>query len=294
MPSEQFAFVVDLLRQTRDAEATLEERRAGAEAAAEQFTPPPDVSFDSVNAGGVPSEWVEAAGASRDRAILYIHGGAYVSCSPRTHRRLTSALSKQTKARVLAIDYRLGPEHPFPAAVDDALDAYRWLLERVPSECIAVAGDSAGGGLCAALLVLARDKGVPLPSCAVLISPWADLEMTSEAIESKQDVDPMLNGPRLKASADMYLGGADARSPLASPVYADLHGLPPLLIHAGENEILVDDATWLADRAREAGVDVTIDVVPEMIHVWHIFTGVTPESDEAVAKVAAFVRQALA
>jgi monoterpene epsilon-lactone hydrolase len=285
VPSKAFEFIANAMRERNNQVLTLDERRAASEGAIDLMPPPDDVIFTDAHAGGVPAEWVEAPDASRERAILYLHGGAYVICSPRTHRRLTAALSREARARVLAIDYRLAPEHPFPAAVDDAVAAYKWLLERTASEHIAVAGDSAGGGLTLALLLRLRDERIPMPACAVLLSPWADLD-TAYAAEG----DIMLNAVRLKESADMYLAGADARSPLASPVFADLRGLPPMLIHAAAEEMLADDAVRVADRARHDGVQVTLDLVPEMFHVWHIFAGYVPESDEAVANVGQFLR----
>lgn len=286
MPSEAFESIAKAMRERNDQVLSLEERRAGSEAATDLMPPPSDVTFTDAHAGGVPAEWVEAPQASRDRVVLYLHGGAYVICSPRTHRRVTAAISQQAHARVLAIDYRLAPEHPFPAALDDAVAAYRWLLQRTPSEHIAVAGDSAGGGLALALLLRLRDERLPLPACAVLISPWTDLECVHDV-----EGDVMLNAARLKESADMYLAGTDARSPFASPVYADLTGLPPMLIHVAGAEMLLDDATRLEVRAKQDGVDVTIEVTPDMFHVWHIFAGYVPEADVAVAKVGAFLRE---
>jgi acetyl esterase/lipase len=226
--------------------------------------------------------------------VLSIHGGAFVLLRADTFAGMDAGWALRHNCVVASVDYRLAPEHPFPAAIDDSVASYRWLLERLPSESIAIAGDSAGGGLVLATLIRARDEGLPLPACAVAISPWTDLELTGSSVESLQPLDPMLDAGRLKESAGLYLNGTDARAPLASPIYADLHGLPPLLIHAGTNEILVDDATRLEERARAAGVDVTLDVVPEMVHVWHIFAGAAPESDEAVAKVGAFVRRYVA
>ncbi len=285
MPSDAFQFIAKAMRERNNQESTLEQRRANSEAASGLMPPPDDVTFTAAQAGGVPAEWVEAPNASRDRAVLYLHGGAYVHSSPRTHRRLTAAISREAHARVLAIEYRLAPEHPCPAAVDDAVAAYRWLLERNAAEHIAVAGDSAGGGLALALMLQLREERIPLPACAVLISPWTDL-----STEHPPTADAMLNAARLKESADWYLGGADPRSPLASPVYGDLSGFPPLLVHAASDEMLRDDAVHVAERAKDAGVDVTIEIVPDMFHVWHIFAGYMPESDEAVAKIGEFVR----
>lgn len=272
----------------------LAERRAQIEANAKKSPPPPDVSFEDVDAGGVPGEWVSAPGAGTDRTILYLHGGAYTICSPRTHRRLTAALSRETGWRVLAADYRLAPEHPFPAAVEDAVAVYRWLLARgAEPGHVAIAGDSAGGGLTVATLVALRDRGLALPGAAVAISPWADLELAGESMTTKADVDPLLSPQRLKESADAYLAGTDARAPLASPIYADLTGLCPLLVHVAGREVLLDDAIRLTERARECGVDVSLEISSEMIHVWHVFAGVFPEADEGVRRIAKFLRERL-
>jgi acetyl esterase/lipase len=291
MPSEAFEGLVALMQAEEAIEMPIPERRALIEEMSSLTPPPDDVTFEEVDAAGVPSEWVTAPGATSDRTIFYLHGGAYTICSPRTHRRLTSQLSRATGARVLAVEYRLAPEDPYPAAIEDAVAAYRWLIEGgTAAEHIAIAGDSAGGGLTIATLVAARDKGLPLPIAAVTISPWADLEMTGGSMTTKADADPMINRERLKDSADAYLNGVDARTPLASPIYADLKGLPPLFIHVGGRETLLDDAHRLAERARSDGVDVTIEVEDEMIHVWHLFVGITPESEEGVNRVAKFLR----
>lgn len=295
MPSEALEAIVALLRERNSSTLPLAERRAAAEDTASLFPPPDDVRFTDADAGGVPAEWTVAPGASADRVVLYFHGGAYSTCSPRTHRRFTAALSRETGANVLVPDYRLAPEHAFPAAVDDAVCAYRWLLNRgLATGHLAVAGDSAGGGLTIAALVAARDAGLRLPAAAAVLSPWTDLELAGESIKTKVDVDPTIQVQSVKESADWYLAGADPRNPLASPIHADLTGLPPLLVHVGSREVLLDDATRLAERARDCGVDVTLEIWPEMIHVWHLFTGLVPEADEGMRRVAKFLREHLA
>lgn len=295
MASEAFESIVQLMAANSSMDLPLLERRAALEEGAAALPPPPGTSFEEIEAGGVPAEWVTASGVSDDRVLLYLHGGAYTICSPRTHRRITAALSKETGVRVLAADYRLAPEHPFPAAVEDALAVYRWLLGNGHAAArVAVVGDSAGGGLAVAMLLAARDAGLPMPAAAVTISPWADLVLDSESLETKADVDPMLSRERLTQAAGQYLGGADAADPKASPVYADMRGLPPLLVHVGGREILLDDAKRLAQRAEQHGVDVTLEVEEEMIHVWHILAGLTPEGDEGIRRVAAFLREHLA
>lgn len=291
MPSEAFDALVDLVAQSDALDMPLIERRAAVEEGAKLIELAQDVVVEEVDARGVPSEWVTIRGADTSPVLLYLHGGAYVICSPRTHRRLTSALAREGGVRVLAPDYRLAPEHPFPAAVDDAVAAYAWLLEQgaTPGQ-IAVAGDSAGGGLVVAMLVAARDRGLPMPASVVTISPWADLQVSSDSITSKSADDPMIAPDRLRESAAHYLAGADARTPTASPVFADLTGLPPMLIHVGGREVLLDDARALARRAQACGVEATLEVHDEMIHVWHVFAGLAPEADDGVRRVAQFLR----
>ncbi len=225
--------------------------------------------------------------------MLYLHGGGYVMGSLATHRKLAGDISRAAGARVLLIEYRLAPEHPHPAAVDDAVAAYRWLqAEGFDAARLAIAGDSAGGGLTIATLVALRDAGDPMPAAAVAISPWADLTMEAASIESRAHLDPVVGGPDLARFAGWYLDGADARHPTASPAHADLTGLPPLLVHVGEAEVLVDDSLLLTERCRADGVDVTLEEWPEMIHVWHVFAGRVPESTAAVDRVGEFLRAA--
>lgn len=271
---------------------TVEQQRAGFEQIAGLFPLDADIRCEPVTANGVKSEWVSAPDADAGRAILYLHGGGYVIGSINTHRSLAARLSRAAKARVLVIDYRLAPEHPHPAAVDDALAAYRWLLAQglAPAR-IAVAGDSAGGGLTAATLVAIRDAKLPVPAAAALLSPWVDLEAIGESMTSKDSVDPMVHKEGLLAMAKAYLGGQHPRTPLAAPLYADLAGLPPLLIQVGTAETLLDDASRLAERARKAGVNVTYEPWQNMIHVWQLFAPMLDEGQQAIEKIGAFVRK---
>jgi len=254
---------------------------------------PEEARCAPVNAGGVPAESVAAPGAEAGD-ILYLHGGGYVIGSPATHRNLAYNLSIESGCRALVLDYRLAPEHPFPAAVDDAVAGYRWLVEGgARPERIAVAGDSAGGGLAVATLVAIREQGLPMPAAAVSISPWIDLEGLGGSIKSKAAVDPMVQKDRLSEMARLYLDGADPRSPLAAPLYADLAGLPPLLIQVGTAEILLDDAIRLADRAKAAGVETVLEQAEEMIHVWHLFAPMLSEGREAIGRAGTFIRDRL-
>ncbi|HXZ85388.1 MAG TPA: alpha/beta hydrolase [Myxococcota bacterium] len=273
--------------------ASVAEMRAGMESMLAGLQLPAGVIREPRELNGVPAEWVSMPGAAADRAVLYLHGGGYVLGSIATHRELAARISAASGARVLVIDYRLGPEHPFPAAVEDALKAYRWLLEAgfAPGR-IAVAGDSAGGGLTVAALLAARDAKLPLPATGVCISPWLDLEGSGTSMTSKAAEDPIVQKEPLRLLAGHYLGSADPRTPLASPLYADLRGLPPLLIQVGSAETLLDDSTRIADKLRAAKVDVELEVWPEMIHVWHAFA-MLPEAGQAVARIGQHLRKRL-
>lgn len=245
-----------------------------------------------VNAGGVPAEWISGPGASEDRVILYVHGGGYVMGSIATHREMVARLSKASGARGLALDYRLAPEYPFPAAVDDATAAYRWLLsQNIKPAHIVVAGDSAGGGLALATLIALRDAKVPLPAAGVCISPWADMEGTGASMTTRAKVDPVVQKQGLLGMAQLYLGGKDPKSPLAAPLHANFAGLPPLLIQVGDAETLLDDSNRVAEKAKKAGVKVDLEVWPEMPHVWHLFAPFLPEGQQAIDKVGKYVRQ---
>ena len=291
MASEQLETIVTLLRARPITDApTIEAMRAGMDSFIGAFVPPAELRLEAVDAGGVAAEWTIGATAQELPVVLYLHGGGYCLGSIATHRGLCSNLSAATNGRVLSVDYRLAPEHPFPAAVDDAVAAYRWLVgQGVPASKIVIAGDSAGGGLTLATLVALRDQQLDRPAAGVAISPWTDMELTGDSMDSRADVDPMVGRDGLKLMADAYVAGGDVRDPLASPLHADLTGLPPILIHVGDSETLLDDAVRFAERANHAGVDVTLDVWPEMIHVWHAFAPMLPEALEAIDQIGAFI-----
>ncbi len=245
-----------------------------------------------VDAGGVRAEWISTPGASRERVVLYLHGGGYVLGSINSHRDMIVRLSAACRARVLALDYRLAPEHPHPAAVEDATAAYRWLLAQgIDPKRVVVAGDSAGGGLTVATLVALRDGGEALPAAGVCLSPWVDLEGSGESMTTRAHLDPMVTCEMIQMMGQIYLGGKDPRTPLAAPLHADLTGLPPMLIQVGTAETLYDDATRLAERARAAGVTVTLEPWDEMIHVWQIFARELPEGQAAIERIGEFVRE---
>ena len=250
---------------------------------------PDGVTCTPAEAGGVSAEWSVAAGVDEAKVVLYVHGGGYVMGSAGSHRDVTGRLSKAAGARVLSLNYRLAPEHPFPAPVDDAVAAYRWLLAQgISPGNIAVAGDSAGGGLAIATLLALRDAGEPLPAAGIGISPWVDMEGTGESMTTRAAVDPVVQKEGLLGMAKLYLGDADPKNPLAAPLHADLAGLPPLLLQVGDAETLLDDSTRLAERAHAAGVDVTLKVWDEMPHVWHLFAPILPEGRQAIDEIGSF------
>jgi epsilon-lactone hydrolase len=299
MASAQAEAVKEQIRQFGEqivgAHPTVEEQRANAEAFADLTTEPDGVTYEDVDAGGIPAMWVAPDHAAPDRVLQYVHGGGYVICSMHTHRRMVGHIAKAAGVRALNVDYRLAPEHPHPAAVDDSVAAYRWLLDQgFTPEHLAIAGDSAGGGLTIATLVALRDQGVPQPAAAVPISPWVDLEGTGESMTTRAHVDLMVSLEGLKLMADAFLCGQDPRHPLAAPLYADLTGIAPMYIQVGDEEALLDDATRIADRARAVGVDVRLDVFPEMQHVFQMSAGNVPEADEAMERIGAYLRERLA
>lgn len=273
---------------------SLEQLRALMLAIGEQTLPENGTVVEKVTAGAVPGEWITTPGADAERVILFLHGGGYCLGSCSSHRGLASLLSRAAGVRALIIDYRLAPEHPFPAGLEDAVAAYRWLLGRgVDPKHIAVAGDSAGGGLTLATLLSLRDAGDPLPAGAVLLSPWTDLALTGESLVTRAELDPVLGKASMLGMTRWYIGDMDPRTPLASPLYAEMRGLPPLLVHVGDHEVLLDDAVRVATRARAAGVDVTLEVWDEMWHVFHATAPRVPEARQAVEKVGEFLRARL-
>jgi acetyl esterase/lipase len=260
------------------------------------FTPPPfrvprDVRITPAEIGGVRGEWVEHAGPGAP-VLLYLHGGGYIACSPVTHRAATVFYARQG-FRVFAPEYRLAPEHRFPAAVDDVLAAWRGLLKIGVARAV-LSGESAGGGLCLALMLALRDSGLPLPAAAALFSPWTDLTCSGDSVRSNQSRCAMLTGPGMLLAAGEYLGSADPLNPLASPLFADHRGLPPLLLHVGEEEVLRDDSARLADHARAAGVPVELRIFPVVSHAWQLAPHFIPEARESLTAASTFLRAALA
>jgi acetyl esterase/lipase len=274
--------------------AGLSERRKRLDALGGQYALPTDVRVEAVDANGVAAEWTTTPGADPGRVIMFLHGGGYISGSLDSHRHMVAQAGREARARTLALGYRLAPEHPFPAALEDAIAGYRFLLSQgLEPKHIAVAGESAGGGLAVATLVSVRDAGLALPACTWCSSPWVDLEASGDSMTTKAPVDPLIQKPYSLELAAAYLNGADPRTPLASPIYAELKGLPPMLIQVGSAETLLDDAVRLARVAGAADVRVTLEVWPDMIHAWHLFYQQVAAGRHALAAVGAFIRSML-
>ena len=252
---------------------------------------PIEVTVRTVQAGGVHAEWIEPVGVDPQRVILYLHGGGYCICSLDTHRGLACRLAMACRARLLSIDYRLAPENPFPAALEDSLATYRWLLAQgIPAKQIAIGGDSAGGGLTLATALSLRDGSQGLPAALFLISPWTDLTFSGESIETRKGIDPIFGGEGNRLGfAPAYLGKHDPANPLISPLFADLHSLPPTLIHVGSDEILLDDSVRLDEKLKASGVSARLHVWDGMWHVFQIFAPYLPEAQQAICQIGDFV-----
>jgi epsilon-lactone hydrolase len=291
MASQESLIVRQYLKEfssNSSSEFNLQAARQGLEALSGQNPIPPDVAIEKITIGDTSAEWIVAPNALQNKVFLYLHGGAYIMGSLNTHRDLAAKLSRSSSSRVLVIDYRLAPEHPFPAALEDALFAYRWLLSNgYDPDQIVIGGDSAGGGLTLSTLLSLRDAEDPLPAGAVLLSPWTDLAGTGESMESRKEVDPWLSPDSTRAVPSLYIGSLDRRNPIVSPVYADLSCLPPMLVHVGNDEILLDDSVRLVENGRAAGVDVQFKVWDDMWHVFQSFA--IPESKQAIDEIGQYV-----
>jgi monoterpene epsilon-lactone hydrolase len=293
MPSPELNKLLTALREVDYSSGrTVEELRADWEKFAESFPASPDVSFEPVNAAGVSAEWVTAPGGASDRVVLYFHGGGYSVGTLASYRNFTGRLARGTGARLLAVGYRLAPEHPFPAALDDAVASYGWLIDQgIPPNRIALAGDSAGGGLALATAIALRDRGYPRPAAIVAICPSTDLAKEGASVRERAHLDPIVNYESSMAHALRYVGkGGNLKHPLASPLYAELHDLPPILILIGTHECLFDDSSRFAAKAEAAGVEVELDIWEGMIHVWPIFADILPEGREAIEKIGNYVK----
>ncbi|OYT70032.1 MAG: alpha/beta hydrolase [Chloracidobacterium sp. CP2_5A] len=251
------------------------------------------VSFATLDGDAARGEWLAWKTDRPPVTTLYLHGGGYIACSPHTHRPITVTLATLLRGRVFALDYRLAPEHRFPAALDDAVAAYRWMVETqgVSPRRLLIAGDSAGGGLALSTLIRLRELGAPLPAGAALYSPWTDLAGTGETLETNTERDAMFYGAGIRLAGRIYAGDMPPDHPLISPLYADLTGLPPLLIFASSSEVLLDDARRLAEKARAAGVAVELRIEDDLPHVWPLFCQLIPEGRQTLAQTAAFARR---
>ncbi len=297
VPSAEVRAVIALFRSLGEglsATVPVADQRAAYEQLALLRPIPPAIGVSEELIGGVPCEWVEAPGCQPGRVVLYLHGGGYAIGSLSTHRDVASRLSAASSARVLTVGYRLAPESPFPAAVDDALSVYRETVKRLPGEDgrarVALSGDSAGGGLAVALELALRDAGLPLPAAVACFSPWVDLTQSGESMASKAVEDPILTREGLDHMAALYLGNSgDRREPLASPLFADLAGLAPLLVQCGTSEVLLDDSRRLVETARRAGVVADLEEWEACIHTFHHLAPDAPESMEAMEHAGAFL-----
>jgi len=292
--AEQFHALLAALP-VSDTPPSITQARATSDGWSIATAEPDEVTYEGVDTGGVPAEWAIPAGAAADRVLMYLHGGGYTIGSIASHRKLVGHLARAAGCRALSVEYRLAPENPFPAGLEDAVAAYLWLVgEGVEAGRIGIGGDSAGGGLALATVLALRERGLPMPGALVLLSPWTDLASTGESLTTNIGRDLLLR--RIEEDAPgvgWYAGDYDVTNPLISPLYADFTDFPPFVVHVGDAELLLDDSTRLAERASAAGCDVTIEVWPEMQHVFQIAAGNVPESDSSVAKLGAWLADQL-
>lgn len=295
MVSKEMENVISMLKGFQESvkDINIPTIRAGMDQLAMLGKLPKDVKCKPVIAGSVPAEWITTPNTESQKVILYLHGGGYVAGSIASYRDLVARISRLTKARILILEYRLAPEYPFPNALEDAVAAYNWLIsvEKIDPNNLIIAGDSAGGGLTLATLIKLHDEEVSLPIAAVCLSPWTDLAGTGESLKTKVEVDPFISPEMFEISARNYLGTTDPKNPLASPLYADLHGLPPLLIQVGTSEVLLDDSVRFAERAKAAGVDVRLEIWKDMIHIFAIFAVFAPESRHGIEQISEFIQK---
>lgn len=276
-----------------DPNRTVAQRRANLDLMGKKMAPvPAGITITPTQINAIHAEWLTPQGVTGQKTLLYLHGGGYTIGSCESHRGMVAYMAQAAGRRALVPEYRLAPEHVFPAGLEDAVSIYRWLLrEGVEPEEIVIAGDSAGGGLTLATLLSLREAGDPLPAGAVLISPWTDLAGTGESMQTRAHIDPWFKPEFIVPAGKIYRGEKEATHPLVSPLYADLHGLPPMLVHVGDYEILLDDAVRLVEKMDAAGVSSTLKVWPGMWHVFQAFLRLVPEGHEAMREIGAFVRR---
>lgn len=300
MASRQSEELVELYRRMTGLVAgnpniTPPEMRAVMEHLGDATAEPGGVDYIEADADGVPALWANPDGAAEDRVLLCAHGGGYVTGSMYSHRKMYAHYAKAIGCRALIVDYHRAPENPHPGPVNDMADAYRWVLDMgVRPDHIAMAGDSAGGALAITTMLRLRQFGLPLPAAAMPLSPWVDMDATGQSYETNKDVDALVSRRIVLMMAELFLGEhGDGRDPLANPLFADLRGLPPVYIQVGSYDTLLDDSRALCEALREAGVDVTLDVVPEMQHIFNFLAGTAPEADLSIARYAQWVRPKL-
>ena len=296
MSLEQMETIRGMLKSLGGSKDLTVEQRRLAMSGMTDMLPIPENTVITPATGAVPGEWISVPGSRPERTILYFHGGAYIAGSPSTHRSLVSALCIACNARAFVPQYRLAPENPFPAAVHDAVAAYRWLLSsdemaehtENPADHIVVAGDSAGGGLSISMMVEAHNQGLALPVAAACMSPWSDLSCSGVGYKTRAKSDPITDGDNISEIAQLYLGSTDPKNPLASPAFADLTGLPPLLIQCGSDEVLMGDSLLLEEKAHSCGVMATLEIWANMVHVWHAFYPMLSEGQEGIDRIGAY------
>ena len=292
MVSKQMARMIKAIGKTFQlGENMVEVWRKGLNTITAALMLPEDVKVEPVDIGGVPAQWISTPETIQERVLFFLHGGGHVSGSIKTHQDLAARLSRIAKARVILIDYRLAPEHPFPAGLEDATKAYKWLIddEKINPKNLIIGGDSAGGNLTLTTLLKLRELNIELPTAAILISPWTDLVGTGESMKTKEEIDPFISPKAGELFAKLYAGDNDLTNPLISPLYADLKGLPPLFIQVGTAEVLMDDSIRLAERAKTAGIEVELDVWEDMIHDFAMFAAVVPESQQGIENIGKFL-----
>lgn len=271
----------------------VQESRKGLEQLTSLVKLPKDVDLEHIDINGMAAVWISSPEVDSNKVVLYLHGGGYILGSLNSHQDIAMRIGRAAKARVLLVDYRLAPEDPFPAAVEDAVKSYKWLIENqkiVPNK-IVIAGDSAGGGLTLVTLIKLRDNNINLPAAGVCLSPWTDVALTSESLIRNAKVDPFLKLYDLVFMADLYVGDNDPKNPYISPLYADLHDLPPILIQVGTAESIEDDSVRFAEKAKKAGVDVKLEVFDDMIHVFQAFADWAPEGQDGIDKIGSFIKE---
>ncbi len=297
MVSKEFENLRRLLKERRvNAEKKrVEEERKNLEQITACIPFPKYIELEKFLINEISSSWIKILNCNQKNVILYLHGGGYVAGSIETNKDLVARIARISNCRILFIEYRLAPENPFPAALEDAISAYEWLIstENISPENIILFGESAGGGLTLATLIKLKDLSLQLPAAAILLSPWVDLDFTGDSIKTKAKIDPFITLDTMLFYARLYIGNNNPRNPYMSPLYADLKGLPPLLIHVGSAELLLDDARRLAEKAKNSGVEVELEIWDELTHVFHAFAGWIPEGQKAINKIGVFIRKYL-